>query len=266
MSTVWIRVTFGVVIALLMAFTVIFGITMVSPGPKPPGDPEVTFSDLSSGGESSRSQNTLTQKIDDFYRNSKNYRDAYPGWQRNVFLAATSFGVLVVLVGLALPAVVNYLRWGLVLGGALLLLYAYLIATGPIPDPAPSGSSLLNLVGAGEPAPLNFAGRFARFAVSFIGLILALFLGLWRLTEWPSVQRRPVAAPSPAPAPTPAAMAGAVSPWAPPSPAPVTAGLAPAGSPVPADSRPPTLEYTPARPSADAGKADQPQSEWARRE
>jgi hypothetical protein len=250
MSTVWIRVTFGAVVAMLVAFTVIFGITMVTPGPKPPSDPGITFSKLSSGDDSSaRSQNQLTQQIDNFYGKASEFRDKFPGWQRNVFIAATGFGVLVVLIGLALPAAVNYLRWGLVLGGGMLLVYGFVISAQSPPRVAPEGSSLLALLGAGEPDQLDFAGRFARFAVSFIGLILALFLGLWRLTEWPS-QRRPVAmAAQPVPAPPPAV----ASQWAPPSPPP---------APV---STPPSLEYAPARAAPEsAPKSDEPTPEWRR--
>src|SRR5436309_47942 len=80
--------------------------------------------------------------------------------------------------------------------------------------------------------PLDFAGRFARFAVCFIGLILALFLGIWRLTEWRAPQRRVLAPQAPQPGfaqppmqPQPqypsqpamaAAMPGGASQWAPP--------------------------------------------------
>jgi hypothetical protein len=95
-------------------------------------------------------------------------------------------------------------------------------------------------VGAGYPEPLNFAGRFARFAVSFIGFILALFVGLWRLTEWPSAQRRVVPRPATTPQAAMPAMpgtptqAGPASPWAPPpshTPAPAMAATAPGVSP-----------------------------------
>ncbi len=234
MNTVWIRAVYAAVVAVLAAFTVIFGIAMVSPGPKPPGDPGITFRQLS--GEDDRNQNTLQQRIETFYGDAARFRSQYPGYQRNVFLAATGFGILFVLVGLALPALVNYLRLGLVLGGLLVFVYAFYIAMRPVPVVTPQGTNLLAFVGAGYPEPLNFAGRFARFAVSFIGFILALFVGLWRLTEWPSAQRRAPAWPGQAAAPTmPAAPAqpGPASAWAPPShtPAPAMAATAPGVSP-----------------------------------
>lgn len=238
MNTLWIRAVYAAVVAVLAAFTVIFGIAMVSPGPKPPGDPGITFRQLS--GEDDRGQNTLQQQIETFYGDAARFRNQYPGYQRNVFLAATGFGVLFVLVGLALPALVNYLRLGLVLGGLLIFVYAFYIAMRPVPVVTPQGTNLLAFVGAGYPEPLNFAGRFARFAISFIGFILALFVGLWRLTEWPSAQGRAVPLPATvlqaaAPAvPGVPTQAGPASPWAPPpshTPAPAMAATAPSVSP-----------------------------------
>lgn len=223
MSTVWIRVAYGVAIALLTTFTVVFGIAMVAPGPKAPADPGITFRQLSgddsSGG--SRGQNQLQAQIEKFYGEASSFRSEYPTYQRNVFLAATGLGVLVVLIGLALPAAVNYLRWGFVLGGVLLFVYAFGMATRDIPRVTPSGNGALDLLGAGSPAQLSFASRFIQFAVAFIGLILALFLGLWRLTEWSAPQRRRTAASAAATAP--AAAVGpppAASQWAPPPSAP----------------------------------------------
>lgn len=249
MSTVWIRAVYAAVVAVLAAFTVIFGIAMVSPGPKPPGDPGITFRQLS--GDDERSQNTLQQQIETYYGDAARFRNQYPGYQRNVFLAATGFGVLFVLVGLALPSLINYLRLGLVLGGLLVFIYAFYIAMRPVPVVTPQGTNLLAFIGAGFPEPLNFAGRFARFAVSFIGFILALFVGLWRLTEWPSAQRRMAPRPATAPAMPPPGMAtpamaaaGPASPWAPPpshTPAPAMAATAPGVSPwAPPSHLPPT--------------------------
>jgi hypothetical protein len=220
MSTTWIRVTFGPVFALLAAFTVIFGILMVAPGPKPPADPGVTFRQLSQGGDTAGDQNRLTQQIDQFYGQASQFRSEFPSFQRNMFLAATGFGILLVLIGLALPAAVNYLRWGLLLGAVLLFGYAFWQATRSVPRVAPEGNSLLSLLGAGYPEQLNFASRFVRFAVAFIGLILALFLGLWRLTEWSVPQPRRAAV-------APAAPAASAGQWAPPPPsAPITAAPA----------------------------------------
>src|SRR5207248_896982 len=50
----------------------------------------------------------------------------------------------------------------------------------------PSAASLLSLLPAGEPNGLDTAGRFLRFAVALVGALVLLFIGLWRLTEWPA--------------------------------------------------------------------------------
>ncbi len=235
MSTVWIRVVYAAVIGVLVAFTTIFGVLMAAPGPEAPGDPGVTFRQLSGDGDDERSQSTLQNQIENYYGEAASFRDDYPGWQRNVFLAATGIGILFVLIGLALPAMVNYLRLGLISGGLLSMVYAFAVISREVPRVVPEGSNLLIFLGAGYADPLDFAGRFALFAVSFIGLILALFLGLWRLTEWSAPARRPApvratapAGPAPVaaasfPASAPAAApapASPPSPWAPPAPAP----------------------------------------------
>ena len=226
MSTVWIRVAFGPVIALLLAFTAIFGVLMAAPGPERPRDPGITFRQLSADDST---QTQRVQQIDDFYGSAARFRGEYPDWQRNVFLAGAGLGLLFALIGLALPAVVNYLRWGLLLGALLVFAWAYTTATADVPRVTPTGSNLLSLLGAGEPAGLNFAGRFARFAVSFIALILTLFLGVWRLTEWaPAVRRVPPAPVGPAPATS----------WA-----PATVATPPSGPPPPLTGTEPTTEW-----------------------
>src|SRR6185369_4424759 len=90
---------------------------------------------------------------------------------------------------LVLPAVVNFLRWGFLLGAAFCLVWAGYVALHSVPNPAPVASSVLALLAANEPKQLDFAGRFLRFAISFVGMILLLFIGLWRLTEWPTTRR-----------------------------------------------------------------------------
>lgn len=247
MSTVWIRVVYAGVIGVLVAFTTIFGVLMVAPGPEKPGDPGVTFRQLSGDGDDERSQSTLQNQIENYYGEASKFRADFPGWQRNVFLAVTGLAILFVLIGLALPAVVNYLRLGMVGGGLLAMLWAFQVASREAPAVVPTGSNLLIFLGAGFAEPLDFAGRFSLFAVSFIGLILALFLGLWRLTEWSAPTRRPAPARAPAapattsyappaapaaaaPVAAAAAAAPAASPWAPPAapPAPASATPAPA--------------------------------------
>ncbi|MBI2759871.1 MAG: hypothetical protein HYX51_00385 [Chloroflexi bacterium] len=237
MSTVWIRVVYGIVVAALLAMTVIYGIGMVSTGPKPPGIPDITPDQLfqQQSGDSGQGQNRIVQNATRFYNDATTYRERLPGYRRNVFLAAAGFGILWVLIGLALPMVTNYLRWGFVLGGLFLFVYGFIVLNQAIPDPPIVGDLPLSLLTAGRPGPLDFPSRFALFAVPFIGLILTLFLGLWRLTEWSSGGRRVVATTRPVAAPAMAA-APASSQWAPPP----SSVPAPAPTPVPAPPPAPT--------------------------
>lgn len=258
MSTVWIRVAYGAVVALLVAFTVVFGIAMVSPGPRPPGDPGITFRQLSGNGSGGGSPNQLQAQIEQFFGDASRFRGEFPKHQRNVFLAATGLGILVILIGLALPAAVNYLRWGLLLGGVLLFVYAFVFALQPVPKVTPAGSSALDLLGAGSPAQLNFASRFIEFAVAFIGLILTLFLGLWRLTEWSPPQRRAVAVAPAGPAVPPDS-----SPWA---PAPSTAPAAAAVVPPPAPAAAPPRSEGPPPAGAGGNPVEAHAPEWRRPE
>jgi hypothetical protein len=212
MATVWIRVMYGVVLALVLLFSTAFGVAMVLPGPKPPGDPGVTFRQLTASDNDS-GQNRLTAAVDKYFDEAQDYRDAYVTYQRDIFLVGAGVAVVLAAIGLLLPAVVNYLRWGLLLGAALTMVWVWYVATRAVPNPAPPANGLLALLAAGSPEPLDFAGRFLRFAVSFVGLIVLLFIGLWRLTEWPAPARRQVVATAPpagwappvAPAPMPVA-------------------------------------------------------------
>lgn len=274
MSTNWIRVAYGPVVALLVAFTVILGIDMVSTGPNPPSIPNITFRQLSQSNDEERGQNTIRSETERFFDDAVTYRERFPEYQRNVFLATSGFGILIVLIGLALPAVVNYLRWGLALGGIVLLVYGYYVITREPARFVLEGDFPLGLLTSGEPEPLNFAGRFAMFAMSFIGLILALFLGLWRLTEWGGAthpRRTAAAAPAgAAAAPTgsfaTAPAAAGASQWAPPPPAsvpsyePARAATAPSAEPLTGGPPPPgPVRDDPLRP------AGQPITEWDRR-
>jgi hypothetical protein len=228
MTTTWIRATYGVVLAIVLLLTVASGVSMALPGPEPPQDPGITFRQLTAG-DTEQSQNTLTAAVDRFYADAKDFRDDFVEYQRNTLLAGFGLAALLALVGLVLPVAVNYLRFGLLLGAGLSLIWAAGVAWQPVPQPAPPASSILALVSAGEPQQLEFASRFLLFALSFVGLILLLFIGLWRLTEWPASTRRTTVTtttqPAPAPAPAAAAPMAAASPatgtaaaaWAPPS-------------------------------------------------
>jgi hypothetical protein len=227
MSTTWIRVAYGVVLALVLFFTVQFGVAMALPGPTPPGDPGITFRQLTAD-DTDNSQNRLTASVDQYYADAKDFRDDYVTYQRNTFLAGAGLAVLLALIGVALPAAVNYMRWGLLLGAGLTLAWAGYVASSPVPNPAPAANSILALVAAGEPEPLEFAGRFLRFAISFVSLILLLFIGLWRLTEWPAPARKAaVTTTATRPTPTASTPAGESSTWAPP-PASVPVSATPA--------------------------------------
>jgi len=243
MSTTWIRVAYGVVLALVLFFTVQFGVAMVLPGPTPPGDPGITFRQLTSD-ETDNSQNRLTASIDQYYADAKNFRDDYVTYQRNTFLAGAGLAVLLALIGVALPVAVNYMRWGLLLGAGLTLLWAGYVAITPVPNPAPVANSILALVSAGEPEPLSFAGRFLRFAISFVSLILLLFIGLWRLTEWPAATRKTaVTTTTTRTTPAPATAAAEGSTWV---PAAVPAASATESTTVTSESTPPRTDAPPA--------------------
>ncbi len=260
MTTAWIRVIFGVVLALVLLFTAAFGVAMALPGPKPPEDPGVTFRQLTAG-DSDSSQNRLTASIDKYFDEAQDFRDKYVIYQRNTFLAGAGVAVLLAAIGLLLPAAVNYLRWGLLLGAALVLVWAGYVATRAVPNPAPATNSVLALLAAGEPQPLDFAGRFLRFAVSFVSLIVLVFIGLWRLTEWPAPARRQA----------PAAVAPPAG-WAPPvavAPVPVATqvtqpAVAPVAEPAPPPdparvmAEPPRVEGPPSPPSPDAVQWQRP--------
>ena len=231
MTTGWIRVIYGVVLGLVLLFSTAFGVAMALPGPKPPGDPGITFRQLTANDNDS-GQNRLTAAVDKYFDDAQDYRDHYVTYQRDTFLAGAGVALLLAAIGLLLPAIVNYLRWGLLVGAALAMVWVWYVATRAVPNPAPPANGLLALLAAGSPAPLDFAGRFLRFAVSFVGLIVLLFIGLWRLTEWPAPTVRL------APAVVPAPPAG----WTPPvaaAPMPVATQVTePAVAPV-ADPAPP---------------------------
>lgn len=210
MSNAWIRVAYSVLLGLIVALTVGFGVAMVYPGPKQPDTPSLTFAQLQSGGNNQQDADRLVATVDRFYQDAYDFRRAYPAYQRNMFLALTGLAIIVGAVGLALPAAVNFLRLGLTLGAGSLLAAATYLALKDAPNPATAAAaSFAGLLAAGSPPGLDFAGRFLRFAISFIGLLALLFVGIWRLTDWaPRPTARTTVAPTPSPfappvAPTP---------------------------------------------------------------
>jgi len=185
MSTLWIRAVYALLLALVVALTVGFGVSTAVTGPRPPDTPQLTFRELQSGSDDQQSADQLISVVDRFYQDSYDFRRAYPDYQRNVLVILVLLGVVVGGVGLAVPESFNYLRLGLTLGAVLIVAYGTAVALGPTPNPAPTASpSITNLLAAGSPPGLDFAGRFLRFAVSFVALLVVLFLGLWRLTDW----------------------------------------------------------------------------------
>lgn len=191
MSNLWIRAAFALVFALVVALTIGFGVAMVFPGPRPPDTPSLTFRQLQAESDNPPDAERLITVVDRFYQDAYDFRRAYPAYQRNVFVADVILAIIVGSVGLALAAAFNYLRLGLILGAILVLVFGLVTALLPAPNPAPTSSpSVTNLLAAGIPPGLDFAGRFLRFAVSFVALLVYLFLGLWRLTDWAPAQGR----------------------------------------------------------------------------
>ncbi|SRR6266567_1190014 len=185
MSSLWIRVAYGALLAIVVALTVAFGVSMVLAGPRPPDTPSLTFRQLQGVGDNQQDTERVIGVVDRFYQDAYDYRRAYPSFQRNVLVVIVLLAVVIGGIGIALGSDFNYLRFGLTLGAILLLVYAAGISVSGPPNPAPTGSgSVTSLLAAGSPPGLDFAGRFLRFAASFIALLVFLFLGLWRLTDW----------------------------------------------------------------------------------
>jgi hypothetical protein len=191
MSELWIRATYGVLLAIAVAFTVVSGITAVLAEPRPPDTPSLTFAQLQSVGDNQQDTDRVVGVVDRFYQDTYDFRRAFPTFQRNLLVAAVISAMVVGAIGIAIGPSFNYLRFGLTLSAVLLLLYAATITLSPAPNPAPGTGSLTALLAAGVPPGLDFAGRFLRFAASLIALLVFLFLGLWRLTDWSRLEMAP---------------------------------------------------------------------------
>jgi hypothetical protein len=184
MSDLWIRATYGVLLALVVAFAVVSGIATVLAEPRPPDTPSLTFAQLQNVGDNQQDTDRIIGVVDRFYQDTYDFRRAYPAYQRNLLIATVLLATVVGAIGIAIGPTFNYLRFGLTLSAVLLLLYAATITLFPPPNPSPGTGSLTALLAAGIPPGLDFAGRFLRFAASLIAMLVFLFLGLWRLTDW----------------------------------------------------------------------------------
>jgi hypothetical protein len=194
MGTTWIRAAYAAVLAMVLALTVGFGVAVFEAGPRPPQPPGLTFSAL--GGNTTDQESTrISNQIDSFYDGVQTYRGRYPNYQRNMFLWLGGVGMLLAAIGIGMPAIVNYLRLGFILGGVLLIATGTWIALQPVPVGAAPPTGILALISAGTPKVLDTAGRFLRFAISVVGLLVLLFMGLWRLTEWSASGTRTTTAP-----------------------------------------------------------------------
>jgi hypothetical protein len=187
MSDLWIRATYGILLAIVVAFTVVSGVTTVVSQPRPPDTPSLTFAQLQNVGDNQQDTERIIGVVDRFYQDAYDFRRAYPAYQRNVFIVTVLLAMLVGGIGIALGPTFNYLRFGLTLSAVLLLVYSAGITLIPPPNPAPGTGSLTALLASGFPPGLDFSGRFLRFAASLITLLVFLFLGLWRLTDWSAI-------------------------------------------------------------------------------
>jgi hypothetical protein len=224
MTTTWIKAAYGVVLGVLLMVTVVFGLAVFNNGPTPPKPLGLTFSQFSQN-TSDAEANRITKQIDGFYQDAQNYQASYPDYQRDIFLWYTGLGIALAVLGVALPAVVNYLRFGFVVGGVLLIGVGAWTALQPVPSPIHQDvSGISALLAAGTPKVIDTGARFIRFAIAIVGLLILLFVGLWRLTDWTTVpvrvvvnQPAPVVPPAPVAAPAPAstpASSAAAERWA----------------------------------------------------
>ncbi len=197
MDTTWVKAVYAILLGVALALSVGFGVLTFETGPRPPQPPGLSFSALN-GSTSDQDTARIGKQIDSFYSDLQAYRERYPNHQRNIFLWLAGAGMVLGVVGVALPRVVNHVRLGLLAGALLLILGGAWYAFQPVPQVVQSTASILS---AGTPKTLDAAGRFLRFAVSIVGLLLLLFVGLWRLTDWPAplfLETRPLPGSAPA--------------------------------------------------------------------
>ncbi|HZQ35821.1 MAG TPA: hypothetical protein VFD32_07810 [Dehalococcoidia bacterium] len=211
MSTTWVKVGYGILLGLVLALTAGFGAATFISEPRPPQPVGITFQQISSNSSDTENQREAKQ-IDSYFNDVQSYRGKYPDYQRNIFLAFAIAGLVLGIVGVALPSIVNYLRLGFLVGGGILLAAGTWFVIQPVPLGTENPSGILTLLVVGTPNVLDTAARFLRFAVSLVGVLVLLFVGLWRLTEWsatPSAVPTTAAPVAPPPAPASVAAVGA---------------------------------------------------------
>jgi hypothetical protein len=203
MSTTWVKVGYGILLGLVLALTAGFGAATFISEPRPPQPVGVTFQQISTNSSDTENQREAKQ-IDSYFNDVQSYKGKYPDYQRNIFLAFAIAGLLFGIIGVALPALVNYLRFGFLIGGGLLLAAGTWFVIQPVPLGTENPSGILTLLVVGTPSVLDTAARFLRFAVSLVGVLVLLFVGLWRLTDWSTTPASAPAAAAPAATPPPA--------------------------------------------------------------
>ncbi len=238
MSTTWVKVGYAILLGLVLALAAGFGSAIFISEPKPPQPAGVTFTQLS--GQTTDAETAREAKqIDGYYGDVQTYKSKYPDYQRNIFIAFAVAGLVFGIIGVALPAIVNYLRFGFLIGGGLLLAAGSWFVIQPVPLGTENPSGILTLLVVGTPNVLDTAARFLRFAIALVGVLLLLFVGLWRLTEWSTS--------------TPATAGAAVVPVAGPPPGPSSVAAAAA----------PLAQAQPPRPSEESLKWARPEDRTA---
>ncbi|HLZ70093.1 MAG TPA: hypothetical protein VKV26_09330 [Dehalococcoidia bacterium] len=213
MGTTWVKVGYGSLLGLVLALTAGFGSAIFISEPRLPQPVGVTFQQLSGNTPDAETAREAKQ-IDGYFGDVQNFKGKYPDYQRNIFIAFAVAGLIFAIIGVALPAIVNYLRFGFLIGGGLLLAAGAWFVIQPVPLGTENPSGILTLLVVGTPAVLDTAARFLRFAIALVGVLLLLFVGLWRLTEWSTATSAPAGAAAgmaAAPPPGPSSIAAATA-------------------------------------------------------
>src|SRR5581483_6760648 len=154
MSTTWVKVGYGILLGLVLALTAGFGAATFISEPRPPQPVGITFQQISSNSSDTENQREAKQ-IDSYFNDVQSYRGKYPDYQRNIFLAFAIAGLVLGIVGVALPSIVNYLRLGFLVGGGILLAAGTWFVIQPVPLGTENPSGILTLLVVGTPNVLD---------------------------------------------------------------------------------------------------------------